>query len=101
MSEAWMRPEPSLIPIEQPRCPKCQGGTMLSRIEPGANGSDCGPSNVLSASTSVSYWLRTDEVGQAAMAGVINKWWCAACGRQWETAADLSKPSRRMLECQT
>jgi hypothetical protein len=40
MSEAWMHPEPSLIPIERPRCPKCQGRTMLTRIEPDANGSD-------------------------------------------------------------
>jgi hypothetical protein len=27
--------EPSLIPIERPRCPKCQGRMMLARIEPG------------------------------------------------------------------
>ncbi len=34
-------PEPSLLPIERPRCPKCQGGRMmLARIEPGLAGSD-------------------------------------------------------------
>jgi len=32
--------EPSLLPIERPRCPKCQGRMMLARIEPGPNGSD-------------------------------------------------------------
>jgi hypothetical protein len=32
--------EPSLLPIERPRCPTCQGRMMLARIEPGPNGSD-------------------------------------------------------------
>jgi hypothetical protein len=32
--------EPSLLPIERPRCPKCQGRMMLARIELGPNGSD-------------------------------------------------------------
>ena len=32
--------EPSLLPTERPRCPKCQGRMMLARIEPGPNGSD-------------------------------------------------------------
>jgi ssDNA-binding Zn-finger/Zn-ribbon topoisomerase 1 len=27
--------EPSILPIERPRCPKCQGRMMLARIEPG------------------------------------------------------------------
>ena len=27
--------EPSLLPIERPRCPKCQGRMMLARIELG------------------------------------------------------------------
>jgi hypothetical protein len=40
MSEPHTRPDPSLIPIERPRCPMCQGRTMLARIEPGPNGSD-------------------------------------------------------------
>jgi hypothetical protein len=40
MSEAYIRPDPSLIPIERPRCPKCQGRTMLTRIEPGPDSSD-------------------------------------------------------------
>jgi hypothetical protein len=32
--------EPSLLPIERPRCPKCQGRMMLARIEPGPAHSD-------------------------------------------------------------
>ncbi|HBB97226.1 MAG TPA: hypothetical protein DC054_17755 [Blastocatellia bacterium] len=40
MPEAYSRPEPSLLPIEQPRCPKCQSRMMLARIELGPNGSD-------------------------------------------------------------
>ena len=32
--------EPSLLPTERPRCPKCQGRMMLARIGPGPNGSD-------------------------------------------------------------
>jgi len=32
--------DPSLLPTERPRCPKCQGRMMLARIEPGPNGSD-------------------------------------------------------------
>ena len=32
--------EPSLIPIERPRCPACQGRMMLARIDPAPNGSD-------------------------------------------------------------
>jgi hypothetical protein len=32
--------EPSLFPIERPRCPNCQGRMMLARIELGPNGSD-------------------------------------------------------------
>jgi acetone carboxylase gamma subunit len=40
MSEAYVRPEPSLIPIERPRCPKCHGRTVLTRIEPDPDGYD-------------------------------------------------------------
>jgi ssDNA-binding Zn-finger/Zn-ribbon topoisomerase 1 len=40
MPQAHVRPDPSLLPIERPRCPKCQGRMMLSRIEPGPGGSD-------------------------------------------------------------
>jgi hypothetical protein len=41
MPEAYNRPEPSFLPIERPRCPKCRGRLMLARIEPGpAAGSD-------------------------------------------------------------
>jgi hypothetical protein len=40
MPESYPRPEPSLLPIERPRCPKCQSRMMLARIEPGPNGSD-------------------------------------------------------------
>ena len=32
--------EPSLIPIERPRCPACQGRMMLARIEPSPGGAD-------------------------------------------------------------
>jgi predicted Zn finger-like uncharacterized protein len=40
MSQTYTRPDPSLLPIERPRCPECQGRMMLARIEPGPNGSD-------------------------------------------------------------
>jgi hypothetical protein len=40
MSESHIRPEPSLLPIERPRCPKGHGRMMLARIEPSPNGSD-------------------------------------------------------------
>jgi ribosomal protein S27AE len=40
MPETYTRPDPSLIPIERPRCPECQGRTMLAHIEPGPDGSD-------------------------------------------------------------
>jgi hypothetical protein len=40
MPRAHTRPEPSLLPIERPRCPECQGRMMLARIEPGPDGSD-------------------------------------------------------------
>jgi hypothetical protein len=39
MPEAY-RAEPSLLAIERPCCPKCQGRMMLARIEPGPNNSD-------------------------------------------------------------
>jgi hypothetical protein len=32
--------EPSLLPIERPRCPKCQGRMMLARIKHGPAHSD-------------------------------------------------------------
>ena len=32
--------QPSLLPIERPRCPKCTGRMMLARIEPGPAHSD-------------------------------------------------------------
>jgi hypothetical protein len=63
------------------------GNPRRSRRE-GTDTCECG--NVVTAPSGSSH----------SPAGVINKWWCAACGRQWETAADLSKPSRRTLECQ-
>src|SRR6266699_142393 len=40
MPKAYTRPEPSLLPIERPRCPKCQSRMMLARIEPSPDGSD-------------------------------------------------------------
>jgi hypothetical protein len=41
MPQFHTRTEPSLLPIERPRCPKCQSGRMmLARITPGPGGSD-------------------------------------------------------------
>jgi ribosomal protein L37AE/L43A len=40
MPEAYARPDPSLLPIERPRCPKCQDRMRLRRIESGPDGSD-------------------------------------------------------------
>jgi len=40
MPQAFARPDPLLLQIERPRCPKCQDRMMLARIEPGSNGSD-------------------------------------------------------------
>jgi hypothetical protein len=40
MPEPYSRSDPSLLPIERPRCPKCQGRMMLARIEPGPAHSD-------------------------------------------------------------
>ncbi|MGZ5781470.1 MAG: hypothetical protein ACXWIN_11010 [Burkholderiaceae bacterium] len=40
MSASPSRAEPSLLPIERPRCPKCQGRMMLAHIEAGPNYSD-------------------------------------------------------------
>src|SRR3981081_2694070 len=40
MPEAFIRSDPSLLSIERPRCPKCQGRMMLARIEPGPAHSD-------------------------------------------------------------
>jgi hypothetical protein len=40
MPEAYSHSYPSLLPIDRPRCPKCQGRMMLSRIEPGPADSD-------------------------------------------------------------
>jgi hypothetical protein len=40
MPEAYRQSEPSLLPTERPRCPKCQGRMMLARIEPGPAHSD-------------------------------------------------------------
>jgi DNA-directed RNA polymerase subunit M/transcription elongation factor TFIIS len=37
MPEIFARPEPSLIPIARPRCPKCQGRMTPTRIEPDRN----------------------------------------------------------------
>jgi ribosomal protein S27AE len=40
MPESHSRADPSLLPIERPRCPKCQGRMMLAHIEPGPGHSD-------------------------------------------------------------
>jgi hypothetical protein len=34
------RPDPTLIPIERPRCRRCQTRMMLARIEPYGEGSE-------------------------------------------------------------
>jgi len=40
MPQAYNRSDPSLLPIERPRCPKCQGRMMLAQIEQGPGGAD-------------------------------------------------------------
>jgi len=35
MPNSHYHSEPSLLPLDRPRCPRCQGRMMLSRIEPG------------------------------------------------------------------
>ena len=41
MPQSHTRPDPSLLPIERPRCPKCQvGRMMLANITPGPSHSD-------------------------------------------------------------
>jgi hypothetical protein len=40
MPQAYNRSDPSLLPIERPRCPKCQRRMRLARIEPGPGHSD-------------------------------------------------------------
>jgi hypothetical protein len=40
MPEFYSRLEPSLLPIERPRCPKCQIRMVLARIMPGPKGFD-------------------------------------------------------------
>jgi len=37
---AYHRSDPSLLPIDRPRCPKCPGRMLLARIEPGPAHSD-------------------------------------------------------------
>ena len=38
MPEPYTRPEPCLIPIRRPGCPKCEGRMMLVGIAPGPVG---------------------------------------------------------------
>ena len=40
MPEPRTRPEPYLIPVVRPRCPKCDGRMMLANIAPGPKGFD-------------------------------------------------------------
>ena len=40
MPQSHTRPEPTLIPIERPRCPKCSNRMMLASISPAAEGFD-------------------------------------------------------------
>jgi len=58
-----------------------------SRSE-GTDTCECG--NVATARCGSSY----------SRAGATNQWRCAAWGKRWETAPDLTKPSGRRLECQ-
>jgi hypothetical protein len=39
MPRTYILPDPSLLPIERPRCPKCEGRMMLARIELDTNSS--------------------------------------------------------------
>ena len=41
MPQSHTRPDPSLIPIERPRCPKCSNRMMLTSIDPASQGYDC------------------------------------------------------------
>jgi hypothetical protein len=41
MPQSHTRPEPSLIPIERPRCPRCQSRMRFDSITPGPPGYDC------------------------------------------------------------
>jgi hypothetical protein len=38
MLEPYARPEPCLLPIRRPGCPKCEGRMMLLGIGPGPEG---------------------------------------------------------------
>ena len=40
MPQPHARPEPSLIPIERPRCPQCSKRMMLTRISPASESDD-------------------------------------------------------------
>ena len=40
MPEPHTRPEPYLLPIRRPGCPKCQNRMMLASIAPGPQGFD-------------------------------------------------------------
>jgi ribosomal protein S27AE len=40
MPEAFIYSDPSLLRIDRPRCPNCQGRMMLARIEPSPSASD-------------------------------------------------------------
>jgi hypothetical protein len=59
MPQIHTRSEPSLLPIDRPRCPKCQGRMMLARIDLVPRISICGPLNVQSARMSRKRWSKT------------------------------------------
>lgn len=40
MPEQIARPEPSLLPVRRPQCPKCESRMMLASIAPGPEGFD-------------------------------------------------------------
>ena len=40
MLESHTRPEPSLLPIRRPGCPKCESRMILASITPGPEGFD-------------------------------------------------------------
>lgn len=50
MPQPHTRPEPSLLPIERPRCPACPGRMTLTKMAPASEGFDnrtfeCGKCN--------------------------------------------------------
>jgi hypothetical protein len=92
MPEAYSRPEPSLLPIERPRCPACQGRMMLARIDLVLTVPISEPSNARSASVSKNCWSRT-HCGQPIQAG-----WQVGLGRRSSTESIVGLAKRPWTE---